>query len=100
MRELVISTREYLIGITLEVTRRELPADNHKRRLELAAYFTHCNLQPQHALLALQTGVQVAKSAKNTATAARFARRIVALNPPEKILAKVCSFYHLDIFRV
>ncbi len=63
--------------------------DNVKRSLELAAYFTHCKLLPQHRVIALRNGVQVATKAKNTATAARFARRLVELNPDKAVIAKV-----------
>ena len=83
------SVREYLLAMILESTRRDLPPDDHKRHLELAAYFTHCNLLPQHAILALRRGIQAASKAKNYATAARFARRLVDLNPDKATLAKV-----------
>ena len=84
------STREYLLAMILESTRRDHQADDHKRHLELAAYFTHCKLMPQHAILALRRGIQAASKAKNYATAARFARRLVDLNPDKATLAKVC----------
>jgi coatomer protein complex subunit alpha (xenin) len=34
------------------------------RQLELAAYFTHCNLQPSHLLLALKTAMATAFKCK------------------------------------
>lgn len=93
LQELVYSTREYLLAMILENTRKDWPADDHKRQLELAAYFTHCKLLPQHATLALRRGIQAASKAKNYATAARFARRLVELNPSDKqTVAKVCYF--------
>ncbi|KAG8856653.1 hypothetical protein FRB91_000492 [Serendipita sp. 411] len=88
LRELVTSTREYLLAMIVEETRRGLAADDHKRQLELAAYFTHCKLLPQHARNAFRTGIQAASKAKNYATAARFARRLVELNPDKALLAK------------
>ncbi|KIM31135.1 hypothetical protein M408DRAFT_327425 [Serendipita vermifera MAFF 305830] len=88
LRELVNSTREYLLAMIIEDTRREHRPDDHKRHLELAAYFTHCKLLPQHAILALRRGIQAASKAKNYATAARFARRLVDLNPDKATLAK------------
>jgi len=90
-RELVTSAKEYLLASTLEVERRKLvqeQPDNVKRSLELAAYFTHCRLLPQHRIIALRNGVQVATKAKNTASAARFARRLVELNPDKTVIAK------------
>lgn len=88
LRELVVSTKEYMLAMILETTRRERPAEDAKRHLELAAYFTHCRLLPQHAILALRTGIQTATKAKNYATAARFARRLVELNPDKATLNK------------
>ena len=41
----------YLVGLTMETRRKELPkatAEEQKRVCEMAAYFTHCNLQPVH----------------------------------------------------
>ena len=35
-------------------------AGDIKRSLELAAYFTHCNLQPAHLMLALKTAMALA----------------------------------------
>jgi len=95
--ELIANAKEYLLASTLEVERRKLvqeQPDNVKRSLELAAYFTHCKLLPQHRIIALRNGVQVATKAKNTATAARFARRLVELNPDKAIIAKVRALKH------
>ena len=41
----------YLIGLTMEAARKEMPkasVEDQKRICEMAAYFTHCNLQPVH----------------------------------------------------
>ena len=41
----------YLVGINMELHRKTLgksTPDELKRSLELAAYFTHCELQPGH----------------------------------------------------
>lgn len=78
--ELVTTCREYIIGLTLEVERRRLVTEepeNIVRNLELAAYFTHCQLAPAHVQLALRSAMGVFSKAGNHATAAVFARRLV-----------------------
>jgi hypothetical protein len=37
--------REYKTAIRIKNAMAETPADNAVRQIELAAYFTHCNLQ-------------------------------------------------------
>jgi coatomer protein complex subunit alpha (xenin) len=78
----------------LEDTRRELPAEDQKRNIDLAAYFTHCKLLPQHAILALRRGIQSATKVKNYAMAGRFARRLIELNPDKATLTKVSTSLH------
>ena len=39
-----------------------------QRSLELSAYFTHCNLQPAHLMLALKTAMAAAFKAKVSKT--------------------------------
>ena len=80
LRELIITCREYLLGLSLEIERRRVQSeqpDNIKRQLELAAYFTHCGLQPVHLVLALRLAMNTFTKAKNTATAAVFAQRLL-----------------------
>jgi len=80
--------REYLLGIAIELKRQELASvsPDSKRVLELAAYFTHCDLQPKHTQLSLKSAMNSAAKVKNYATADEFARRLVDLNPPEAVL--------------
>jgi coatomer protein complex subunit alpha (xenin) len=90
---LVTSTREYLLGVSLELERRrvaEAEPNSVKRSLELAAYFTHCKLQPAHCQIALRSAIGVFAKANNHATSAKFARRLLELNPDPKIAAQVC----------
>ena len=78
--------------MTLEIERRKVAQedpDNVKRSLELAAYFTHCKLQPAHLQIALRSAISVFAKANNHATAAKFARRLLDLNPDPKIVAQV-----------
>ena len=66
--------------------------DNLRRNLELAAYFTHCQLQPPHLQLSLRNAVNVFAKANNHAHSARFARRLIDLKPDPKIVAQARLF--------
>lgn len=65
--------------------------DNLQRNLELAAYFTHCQLQPPHMQIALRSAIGVHAKANNNVLAARFAKRLLELKPDPKIVAQVCG---------
>jgi len=90
LQDVIATTREYLVGVSIELERRRIvqaePA-NVQRNLELAAYFTHCQLQPAHLKLALRSALPVFTKAKCFATAAKFARRLLELKPDAKIVA-------------
>jgi coatomer protein complex subunit alpha (xenin) len=45
IKELVGICKEYVIALRCELKRKELKEDDMARAAELAAYFTHCNLQ-------------------------------------------------------
>ncbi|KAK4284774.1 hypothetical protein QN277_001557 [Acacia crassicarpa] len=87
VKELIIIVKEYVLGLQMELKRREMK-DNPVRQQELAAYFTHCNLQTPHLRLALQNAMSVCFKAKNIATAANFARRLLETNPTIENQAK------------
>ncbi|XP_012488098.2 coatomer subunit alpha-1-like [Gossypium raimondii] len=82
VKELIIIAKEYVLGLQMELKRRELK-DNPVRQQEFAAYFTHCNLQMPHLRLALRNAMTICFKAKNLATAANFARRLLETNPNE-----------------
>lgn len=93
-RDTVTSAREYLLGVSIELERRrvvEQEPDNLRRNLELAAYFTHCQLQPPQLQIALRSAIGAFAKANNQAHAARFAKRLLELNPDPKIAAQVWS---------
>ncbi|KAF7316415.1 Coatomer subunit alpha [Mycena indigotica] len=95
-RELVTTSREYLLGVSIELERRrvaEEEPDNVSRNLELAAYFTECKLQPPQVLLALRSAITVFSKANNQFDAARYARRLLALNPDAKVVAMASFFF-------
>ena len=52
LKELVEICREYVTAIRLKNAMGDA-GDNPVRSTELSAYFTHCNLQPAHLMLAL-----------------------------------------------
>ena len=88
------------MGVSIELERRRIvQADptNVRRSLELAAYFTHCDLQPPHLRLALRSALPVFARAKNHATAAKFARRLLELKPDPKIVAQVSALLPLHL---
>lgn len=81
-----------MLGVSIELERRRIvqeEPDNVKRNLELAAYFTHCNMQPPHLQIALRSAIGVFAKANNHATGAKLARRLLDLNPDPKIVAQV-----------
>jgi coatomer protein complex subunit alpha (xenin) len=91
-RDAVTSAKEYLLGVSIELERRrvvEQEPENVRRNLELAAYFTHCDLQPPHLQIALRSAIGAFAKANNQAHAARFAKRLLELNPDPKIVAQV-----------
>lgn len=93
-RETVTSAREYLLGVSIELERRrvvEQEPENVIRNLELAAYFTQCQLQPPHLQIALRSAIGAFARANNQAHAARFAKRLLELKPDPKIVAQVCK---------
>lgn len=80
IKELIVIVKEYVLGLKMELKRKELK-DDPIRQQELAAYFTHCNLQLPHLRLALQNAMTFCFKAKNLNTAGNFARRLLDTNP-------------------
>ena len=52
LREMVNMAREYVLAMSLELKRRE--TSDPARSMELAAYFTHCQLHRAHMSLCLR----------------------------------------------
>ena len=59
VKDMVTIAREYITAIRIKGAMSEA-ASNPVRATELAAYFTHCNLQPVHLLLTLRTAMGTA----------------------------------------
>ena len=79
LKELVGICREYLTAIRLELERKK--AAEPSRQIELAAYFTHCNLQQAHTMLSLKAAMTAAFKMKLLTTAGAFARRLLEMTP-------------------
>jgi len=79
LKELLGICREYLCGIRIELKRKG--TTESKRQMELAAYFTHCNLQPMHSILTLKLAMSAAYRLQLFMSAGSFARRLLELNP-------------------
>jgi len=78
MKEMLTICREYITAIRVKGAMAECTG-NPVRLTELSAYFTHCNLQPVHLLLALRSAMGTAFKHKNFILAAGFARRLLEL---------------------
>ncbi|KAJ4774045.1 Coatomer subunit alpha [Rhynchospora pubera] len=86
VKELIDIVKEYVLGLKMEVKRREMK-DDPVRQMELAAYFTNCKLQKVHMRLVLSSAMSIFYSKKNKATAANFARMLLD-NSPNEAMAK------------
>jgi len=78
----------YLTGLSMESARKEhskATLEDQKRVCEMAAYFTHCSLQPVHQVLTLRTALNLAFKLKNYKTAGSFARRLLELGPKPEV---------------
>mmetsp|Transcript_39923 Transcript_39923/g.58676 ORF Transcript_39923/g.58676 Transcript_39923/m.58676 type:complete len:1289 (+) Transcript_39923:107-3973(+) len=77
VKEMLEICREYITAIRIKAAMAE--CKDPARSTELSAYFTHCNLQPMHLLLALRSAMGTAFKHKNYIVAASFARRLLEL---------------------
>ncbi|KAL0391932.1 UNVERIFIED_CONTAM: Coatomer subunit alpha-1 [Sesamum radiatum] len=87
VKELIIIVKEYVLGLQMELKRRELK-DNPIRQQELAAYFTHCK-PPASALETCTIECyDCLLQGTNLSTAANFARRLLETNPSNENQAR------------
>ncbi|XP_042451740.1 coatomer subunit alpha-1-like [Zingiber officinale] len=82
VKELIEIAREYVLGLKIEVKRKEIK-DNSIQQQELAAYFTNCKLQKIHMRLVLTNAMTICYKGRNYATAANFARMLLESSPTE-----------------
>lgn len=88
-QQLIEICREYIVGLSMELARKELPRGNaadQRRSAEMACYFTHCGLQPVHIRLTLRTALNLVYKLKNLRTAASLARRLLELGPDPQVI--------------
>lgn len=60
LKELLSLAKEYALAVKIKIAMDSVDANEVGRSIELAAYFTHCNLQPSHMILALKTAMAIA----------------------------------------
>ncbi|XP_061380088.1 coatomer subunit alpha [Danaus plexippus] len=87
-QQLMTISREYLLGLRMETARKAMPKNTLEEQIrtcEMAAYFTHCKLQPVHQILTLRTALNMFFKLKNYKTAASFARRLLELGPRPEV---------------
>nr|KAF6396473.1 COPI coat complex subunit alpha [Rousettus aegyptiacus] len=77
-QQLITICREYIVGLSMEIERKKLPKETleqQKRICEMAAYFTHSNLQPVHMILVLRTALNLFFKLKKPAKSCLLVRR-------------------------
>ncbi|KAJ7564293.1 hypothetical protein O6H91_02G011500 [Diphasiastrum complanatum] len=87
VKELLSIAKEYVLALKIELKRKEVK-DDPVKQAELAAYFTHCNLQPTHLRLSLQSAMAISFKFNNLNLAAHFCRKLLELNPPPQVATK------------
>ncbi|KAI1280548.1 Coatomer subunit alpha [Halotydeus destructor] len=90
-QQLLDICREYVLGLILEVERKGMPKESLEQQIrncEMAAYFTHCRLQPTHQILTLRTALNVFFKLKNYKMAGSFAKRLLELGPKADVAAQ------------
>ncbi|ORX72244.1 coatomer subunit alpha-2 [Linderina pennispora] len=90
VKELLQISREYVLACTVEMERaalakQEAGEENDTRVVELAAYFTHCQMRADHEKLALRSAMNIAYKGKCFIAAGEFAQRLLDLVPSPKI---------------
>ncbi|KAJ2770101.1 hypothetical protein IWQ57_002810, partial [Coemansia nantahalensis] len=93
VKQVVQTCREYIVGIEIELARaaiaKEEPTEEAATRLvELAAYFTHCQLRADHEKLALRLAMNTAYKQKCFKAAGEFAQRLLDLVPAAAVADK------------
>lgn len=93
-QQLVDVCREYLLGLTMELARKdatpkEATLAQQIRSAEMAAYFTHCQLQPVHTILTLRTAVNLMFKLKNYKTCSNMCRRLLEMGPQSDVAQQI-----------
>ncbi|CDR93919.1 WD domain, G-beta repeat domain containing protein, putative [Babesia bigemina] len=77
-RDYIDQCRIYVTAMLLEGERERLAETDTRRSLELAAYFSCCNLLPQHQYLVMRRTMGIMWKAQNYKTAARIVTRLLS----------------------
>ncbi|GFE55051.1 coatomer subunit alpha [Babesia ovis] len=77
-REYIEQCRIYVTAMLLEAEREKLADVDTKRSLELAAYFSCCNMLPQHQYLVLRRTMGIMWKAQNYTTAKKLITRLLS----------------------
>jgi len=83
-QQLIGIATNYIVGFTMEIERKKMSkatVEDQQRCVEMAAYLTHCELQPIHLILTLRTACNLMFKMKNMRTASAFAKRLLELGP-------------------
>lgn len=81
VKEALTIAREYILGLSIELKRREVGDSDIKRALELAAYFTRTGLRGAHKANALFVATTQSLKHKNYLSASYFASEFLKLQP-------------------
>jgi len=88
-KDLLGICRDYITGLRMETLRKDPQiANDPVRQAELAAYFTHCNLEQVHLMLSLRSAMSCTYKIKNYQHAASFARRLLELDPKDDVVTQ------------
>eukprot|EP01129_Flabellula_baltica_P009012 TRINITY_DN3617_c0_g1_i2.p1 TRINITY_DN3617_c0_g1~~TRINITY_DN3617_c0_g1_i2.p1 ORF type:complete len:1219 (-),score=307.46 TRINITY_DN3617_c0_g1_i2:12-3668(-) len=73
--EMINICREYILGLSLELEKRS--TESVERQLELAIYFSYCDLQTGHQKLALKQAMKLCANEKNYGMAYTLASKLM-----------------------
>ena len=79
------TARNYIVGLLVELKRKEVGESNMAQAIDLSVLFTRVALKPEHHLLSLRATLALAYKAAAYRTAALVARRLVSLSAPEAV---------------
>lgn len=80
-QDILTLSREYILGLSMELERRAVESTDPKRNLELAAYFTRVKLQNVHRVNALQVAMLQSFKLKNYSSASYYASELLSILP-------------------
>lgn len=79
VKAILATVTEYKLAARLMLAMRATDPADSVRQIELAAYMTHCTLEPAHTMLVVNAAMSAAFKHKNYIHAANFARRLLEM---------------------